>query len=119
VYAVQQHQHRNLDFKHDNSKQHDLNDSEQHGLNDSQYVCQYADHQQRHGKFQFNRSFGNSLAAQRDVNKWNLGNGSDPLHAGQQYDPSRNYFNRAEQSAARERHGQRNHDPICQPSIFH
>jgi hypothetical protein len=118
VHAVQQHQHRNLDFKHDNSELN-LNEPEQHGLNDSQYVCQYTDHQQRHGKFQFNRSFSKSVAAHRDVNKWNLSNGSDPLHAGQQYDPSRNYFNRAEQSAARERHGQRNHDPICQPSIFH
>jgi hypothetical protein len=104
VYAVQQHQHRNLDFKHDNSKQHDLNDSEQHGLNDSQYVCQHADHQQRHGKFQFNCSFSNSVAAQRDVDKRNLSNGSEPVHAGQ-HESNWNTVYGANQSATPERHG--------------
>jgi hypothetical protein len=93
VHAVEQHQHSNIGFNDDNSEQHDLNNSE------------HIDHQQRHRTFQFNRSFSNSGAAQRAVGKWNLGNGSDPLHAGQQHNSSRNYFNRTEQSAAPKRHG--------------
>jgi hypothetical protein len=101
VHAVEQHQHRNIGFNYDNSEQRDLNNSQQLSLNQPEFI----DHQQRHGKFQFNRSFSNSVAAQRVVGKRNLGNGSGPLHAGQQRDSSRIYFNRTEQSAALKRHG--------------
>jgi hypothetical protein len=86
MHPVQQHQHGNLRFDHDNSEQHDLNNS------------QYIDHQQRHERqFQFNRRFSNSVAAQRDH-----GNGSEPVHAGQQHNSHRNG---ADQSATPERHG--------------
>jgi hypothetical protein len=44
VYAVQQHQHRNFNFKHDNSRQLKLHEPEQHGLNDSQCVSRHIDY---------------------------------------------------------------------------
>jgi hypothetical protein len=92
VYAVQQHQHGgDLDFNHNS---------------------QCVDHQQRHERqFQFHRSFSNAVAAQRDHR-----NGSEPMHAGQQHNSNRNI---AEQSAAPERHGERNDYSIFQPAIFH
>jgi hypothetical protein len=73
VHAVQQHQHGNFDFNYDHSEQHELNNSQQLNLNQPEHIDNHGQRQ-----FQFNRSFSNSVAAQRDV-----GNGSEPLHAGQ------------------------------------